>query len=224
MNGRLLVTAAVLGAMVSSQQGSAAVIPFTFGGSGISGSGSFTVGPDTVAGDPANALAITGMNGTFSDSNVGISGATISGIVPISPVAGDPLAPKSFSLFIVTNPPLGPPPARGVSYDDLAYLDGSPIVCTGYPGSGGFLDVYGVLFTIDDGGTPYTVDLWSNGRGPHLPPLSYGAAVINSADTIIHYQSGGLTASVPEPAAIAVLSIGLLGLGVAARRRRSTLR
>lgn len=219
MKRRILAAGVVLGALAFVPQVKAAVIPVTFNGSGISGSGTFTVGPDTVAGDPANALAITGMSGTFTDSNAGIFNANITGVVPINPIAGDPLAPKSFSLFIVTNPPLGPPPSRGISYDDLAYLDGSPIVCTGYPGSGGFLDVYGVLFTIDDGGTSYTVDLWSNGRGPHLPPLDYGAAVIDSTSTIVDYQSG-LTASVPEPAAISMLGIGLLGLAVAARRRR----
>lgn len=215
MKNAVLVAGALAGAMVCTQQVRAAVIPFIFGGSGITGSGSFTVGPDTVAGDPANALAITGMSGTFSDTNVGIGGATITGIVPISPVAGDPMAPKSFSVFAVTNPP---PPDAGISYDDLIYLDGSPIVCTGYPGSGGFLDVYGVLFTIDDGGTTYTVDLWSNGRGPHLPPLNYGAIVIDPTDTIVD-NKGGLTASVPEPAAVSVLGIGLLGLALRRRRR-----
>lgn len=222
MKRTLLTVATALGALVCAQQVRAAIVPFTFGGSGITGAGNFTVGPDTVLGDPANALATTGMSGTFSDSNVGISGATITGIVPINPVAGDPLAPKSFSKFAVTN---RPPPDAAVSYDDLIYLDGSPLVCTGYPGSGGFLDVYGVLFTIDDGGTPYTIDLWSNGTGPHLPPLNYGAIVMTVATgpsgpigTIVDNQSG-LTASVPEPTAISVLGIGLLGLGFLGRRR-----
>lgn len=213
MRREVLAAGAALAILICAPRAEAALIPFAFSGAGISGSGTFTVGHDAVAGDPANALAITGMSGTFSDSNVGIVNAKITGIVPISPFAPkDPLAPTSFSKFAVTNPV---PPGDAVSYDNLIYLDGSPIVCTDYPGSGGFLDVYGVLFTLDNGDT---VDLWSNGRGPHLPPLNYGAIVIDPTNTIIDSQSG-LAASVPEPAAISVLGIGLLGLGLLGRRR-----
>ncbi len=156
----LLAGGALLVAMAVAARAEAAAIPFTFSGAGITGSGNFMVGPDPVLGDPANALAITGMSGTFSDANIGIVNANITGLVPINPVAGDPLAPKSFSKFAVTNPP---PHDDAISYDNLIYLDGSPIVCTGYPGSGGFLDVYGVLFTLDNGDT---VDCGATGADP----------------------------------------------------------
>lgn len=216
MRNGLLAAAAAFGVLAFGPQVEAAVIPFTFSGAGITGSGNFTVGPDLVLGDPANALAITGISGTFSDSNAGIVNANITGIVAINPFSPkDPLAPTSFSKFAVTNPV---PPGDAVSYDNLVYLDGSPITCTDYPGSGGFLDVYGVLFTLDNGDT---VDLWSNGRGPHLPPLNYGAIVIDPTDTIVDNQSG-LAASVPEPAAISILGIGLLGLGLLGRRRSAS--
>lgn len=45
------------------------------------------------------------------------------------------------------------------------------------------LDIFGVLFNVNDSGTTYTVDLWSNGVLPGTG-LSYGLSLAEGASTI----------------------------------------
>ncbi len=125
-------------------------------------------------------------------------------INPVNPPVGAP-APVSLSYLFVTNPP---PFDTAISYDNLFYPGGSPITCADYLLSGGFLDVYGALFTLNNGDV---VDLWSNGAGLDTP-LSYGAGVINAANTVIDYQSDGVSMGVPEPGSLWLFGSGLLGL------------
>lgn len=209
-----LFAGAVIAATALATQSHAGTIPFVLGGAGLSGSGSITYGPDPVAGDAPNALAITAMSGTFSDTNIGITG-TITGVVAISPVSppkGAPF-PNSFSYYTVTNPP---PPDTAISYDDLFYSGvGSPDVCPGYPLFGGFLDIYGVIFTLSNG---YSVDFYSNGGIPGVVPISYGAVVIDPSDTVVDNVTGGVSAQVPEPGSL--LLLGSFLIGAAALRRR----
>lgn len=216
-----LFAGVMIAATALATQSHAGTIPFLLSGAGLSGSGTITYGPDPVAGDAPNALAITGMSGTFSDSTVGISGATITGIVAIDPVSPPKEAPfpNSFSLLTVTNPP---PMDSGISYDNLFYSGvGSPDVCPGYPGFGGFLDIYGVVFALDNGDL---VDFFSNGAIPPPPvavPLNYGAVVMESTDmgtTVIDNVSDGVSAQVPEPGSL--LLLGSFLIGAAALRRR----
>ncbi len=216
MKATLLAAVAVIAALALVPQARAEVAGFKFSGAGTSGSGLFTFTPDTVVGDPAGAYTITGISGTLSDVNIGISNAAITGLVPINPVPpkGPPF-PVSLSLLPVVNPP---PFDTAISYDNLLYPGGSPITCLDYALAGGYLDVYGVLFTLNNGDV---VDLWSNGAGPGMP-LSYGDGVISLADTgntVIDYQSGGVSLSVPEPGSFSLLGVGLLG--ALAWRRRS---
>ena len=151
--------------MVTTACGSpirADVVNLNFSGAGTVGSLALTVTPDKVVGDPLGAYTITGISGTFSDSNAGAntSNATISGLVPINSAGsavGAP-APAVLSYFTVTNPP---PHDTSISYDNLYYPGGSPVTCANYPASGGFLDVYGVLFKLSNNDV---VDLWSNGQ------------------------------------------------------------
>lgn len=218
MRNGLLVAGAVIGALAAAPYARADVIPFAFNGGGISGSGVLTYAPDTVAGDPAGAFTITDISGTFSDANLSIAGATITGIVaanPVNPPVGSP-APVSLGYFAVTNPPAG---SNAISYDDLFYPGGSPVTCAGYPLSGGFLDVYGALFTLDNGDT---VDLWSDGEGPSSL-LAYGAAVIDPNDAVVDYQFSSLAAAVPEPASLAIFAAALFAFGVVRRRPRKTV-
>jgi len=222
----------LMAAGLFGSQAEAATATFSFSGGPFSGSGVFTFVPDISpadpnpsCGDPANnpcrsdpagAYAITGVTGTFSDSNLGISNAAITGLIPISPAnekdsTFDPLVPTSLSFT-----------PSGLSYNNLFFPAGSPIDCD-YPFDGTFLDVFGVAFTIAGGDT---VNLWGDGAEPGVGN-TYGVGVANGANGL-DYQFDGVsgTASVPEPATWAMMLFGLGGIGAAmrtARRKRVAL-
>lgn len=197
-------------------------VNFSFSGSGVSGSGTLTYTQGA-----GGAGAITGITGTFTDNNAGINGkpsivnVPITGLVAINPVVPLPaeVTAPDFSRFAVAGGVPGTPPSNSLSYDNTFYPDGSPVVCTDYPFSGGFLDVYGVLFTLSDG---HVVGLWSNGDQPS--GLSYGVAVADASNTY-DYVSGGVDASVsavPLPAAAWMGLSTLAGLaGISVLRKRA---
>jgi hypothetical protein len=220
MNSRILAIGIVVIGLVSGTQVHAGGTSFDFSGAGVSGSGHITFETDTVAGDPVGAYTITGITGTFSDANLGIVDEAITGLVainPVNPPYGAPF-PVSLSILDVLNSP-SPDPA--ISYDNLFYPGISPITCPDYPGSGGHLDVYGVMFTLANG---YIVDVWSNGTIPGVPaPLSYGAAVVDRSMSVVDYQSAGVTFAVPEPGSLCLVATGLLG-ALGWRRRSAASR
>src|SRR5699024_2179772 len=99
--------------------------------------------------DPEGAQIISGASGSFND--ISITGVKArNGANPPPPET----RPRSYS----TVPPSLPYLA---SYDDLFYLYGAPIVCPpgqkhadGYKYPGGFLDIFGVMFTLADSSAP----------------------------------------------------------------------
>ncbi len=186
----------------------------SFSGGGVSGSLSLTLSgaTDQIYG---NAYEVTGISGTFSDANNGLDivNALVGSLVSITnatPESGNLLAPYDFSRFPVASGL--PPDSNGnVTYDNLFWPGGSPQTGSDYPFGGGFLDIYGLMFSIDGG---EVVNLWSNGTG-----MGYGVAVATSANALDYIGDGSVTATAtPELSTWAMALIGFAGLGYAARR------
>ncbi|MEO8746623.1 MAG: PEP-CTERM sorting domain-containing protein [Rhodanobacter sp.] len=174
--------------------------------------------------DPAGAQHITGASGVFSN---GTSHVSITGVIATSPGLAPPgeTLPKSFSWLF----------AQGVphSYDNLFYATGSPLVCPPaddppYTFHGGFLDILGAMFALDNGDV---VGLWSDGV---VPPglfgtsggLTFGLSVFTPSPdggyTLSSSQFAGVVATVPEPDFLWLFGTGVLGLF--AWRRSAELR
>jgi PEP-CTERM motif len=207
----LLVTASLSG------RANASTFDFSFAGPGVSGTIMFSYGTATDA-KYSNAFEVTGISGTFSDSNnsLNIVNAPILSLEPINYATPDPtnlLAPHDFSKFAVAS---GLPPQNNgvLTYDNLFWPGGSPQTASDYPLFGGFLDIYGLMFDIG-GGT--VVDLWSNGSFNGKPPIDYGVAVATSS-TALDYVSGGVAVS-PEPGTLILFGSGIVGLAGIVRRK-----
>jgi hypothetical protein len=221
---KLLVAVA---ATIFSAPSQAAVFMFNFVGSGITGTVTLTYAPNPRAGgpigtspniyDPVGSYVVTGATGHLSNSNIGLS-TTITGVVasnPSNPEPGNLLAPASFGHYIVDNGVPGPGGlAPGFSYDNLFYPGGSPQTASDYPFSGGFLDIYGLVFTTSSN---VAVNFWSNGD---LGGLTYGAGFTDGVD-VLDYVGGISASAVPEPATWSMMILGVGFAGGALRRRRA---
>jgi PEP-CTERM motif-containing protein len=217
MAKNFVISATLLFAASLPWQANASTFNFSFTGAGVSGTVALTYGAATDGKYP-QAFEVTGISGTFSDSNNGLNivNAPIGPLEPIKHDAPEPtnlLAPNDFSRFAVT---AGLPPDNNgfLTYDNLFYPGGSPATASDYPVHGGFLDIYGLLFDIGGG---RVVDFWSNGdfSGTGGGPIDYGVAVATH-DTALDY-AGGVSVS-PEPGALGLLGSGLLGILVWRRR------
>ena len=209
MRKTLVVSAALFVAASIPWEATAATFSFSFTGPGVSGAVELTYGAAADAKYP-QAFEITGISGTFSDSNNGLNivNATIGALEPIkhdTPEATNLLAPNDVSRFAVAT---GLPTQNNgfLTYDNLFYPGGSPQTASDYPGRGGFLDIYGLAFNIGGG---RVVNFWSNGNFGS-GPIDYGVAVATH-DMALDYVSGGV-AAVPEPSALALLGGGLIGM------------
>ncbi len=201
--------AALLPALASAE-----TFEITVNGDGISAAITLTYGAETDA-TYAAAKVVTGISGSFSNTALGISNASILGLVKTNfatPDVQNLLAPRNFSRFSVAE---GTSPISNgyISYDNLLWLGGSPQTASDYPFSGGLLDIYGLLFRIGSG---RVVNLWSNGDFGGGPV--YGAHVATVDEMLVKDAAVSVTA-VPEPASVALLLAGLGLVGVAARRR-----
>jgi hypothetical protein len=212
MRKKLIVSATLLFAASLSWQASASTFDFRFAGAGVSGGVELTYGAATDEKYP-QAFEVTGISGTFSDSNNGLNIVNVL-VGPLEPIKHDTpeltnlLAPHDFSRFAVASGL--PSQSNGfLTYDNLFYPGGSPPTASDYTVHGGVLDIYGLLFDIGGG---RVVDVWSNGdfSGTGTGPIDYGAAVATQA-AALDYVGGGVTAT-PEPSARALLGGGLLGM------------
>ncbi len=220
MRQKFVISATLLFAASLPWQAKASTFNFSFAGPGVSGNVQLTYGSAT-DGKYSQAFEVTGISGTFSDSNNGLNIVN----VPLGPLelirhdAPEPtnlLAPLDFSRFAVTS---GLPAEGGgfLTYDNLLYPAGSPPTASDYQVHGGFFDIYGLLFDVGGG---RVVDFWSNGdfSGTGAAPISYGVAVATK-DVALDYVGSGVSVS-PEPGEIGLLVTGLLGLLVWRRASR----
>lgn len=209
-------------------------VRINFGGAAGSGYADLTTAPDPNASsnytpdptppntsghlstyDPEGASYITGASGSFG-------GSAITGIFATSPGAPPELSPgvyenlpASFSWTIPSNP------AIANSYDNLFYFgNNSPLVCPptppdSYTYHGGFLDIFGVVFSLANDNY---VGLWSDGfippdgLGPGTGGLMWGLNVYGSDFSVLSSQFAGAYAAVPEPRFMWLFGAGILGL------------
>lgn len=186
------------------------------GGGGTDGHASLNVGPDTTAGDPAGAQLIMGASGTFSDASLGFYDVAITGVLARNfaiPVRPDdvPYVPASFSYVPSVG---GADMGIAATYDNLFYLAGSPLVCNPdeWPFAGGFLDIFGVMFSLSNGDL---VDLWSWGTIPGGSSMGYGMSVLTGSDSDGWTVVDGLysvRAAVPEPDFLWLFGAAAVGL------------
>lgn len=225
MSSHTLAAAAATAAMLAYAPvaGAAIVagnsIGFQLSGAGISALGMISYVPDNIAGDPVGANLITGVHGTFSDTNVGVVNAVITGLIATIPNPGNAPFATSLTHLPVLDPGGLLPAIDGssLSYSNLFYPGGAPDTC--FDGiTGGFLDVFGMMLTLNNGDI---AEVWSNGGGPNDSNI-YGAAVASDgAYTAIDYVGGGVRMSVPEPASLGLLAVGFALTGFVGRKRRT---
>jgi hypothetical protein len=196
----------------------AGTVQFSFSGGGITSSGTMTVvaAPDNTSGVPTpGTYEITGITGTFADTNDGVSGSITGLYTPISYANALTATSAAFT-------------GAGLSYDDLFFAGAdSPADCPGYPFGGGYFDVYGVAFNLSDGDVG---EFFSNGVLPGNPGALYAAADTNSTAILDEPNAGSTTqpngvlgsfTASPEPNTLLMLLGGFAVIAMIRFFRRS---
>ncbi len=217
MRKAFVVLATLLVAASLTLRANASTYDFSFTGPGVSGTITLTYGTAADATYP-QALEVSGISGTFSDSNNGLNivNAPIGSLLALThsaPETTNLLAPNDFSKFAVAT---GLPAQNGgfLTYDNLFWPGSSPQTASDYPLYGGFLDIYGLMFDIGGG---RVVDFWSNGGEPFTGHIDYGVAVATT-DVSLDYVSGGVLVT-PEPGTLIMFGSGIVGLAGFLRRK-----
>ena len=208
---------AVLTVLAIASLARAGTLTFSFSGGGITSSGTLTIVsvPDSTSGvSTSGTYEITGITGTFTDSNDGISGV-ITGLYQPPSYITPTIEPVAYTT-------------AGLSYDDLFFPAGnSPLDCPGYPFSGGDFDILGVAFNVTGG---YVGEIFSDGNFPGYSGPVYAAADAN-ATTVLDNPNptgslpepvgvvGSFYAPVPEPGTLLLLAGGLGLLAIRFARR-----
>ena len=203
---------AVLTVLAIASLARAGTLTFSFSGGGITSSGTLTFVPvpDSTSGVATpGTYEITGITGTFADSNDGVSGVIAGLYTPLSYIT--PLTATSTNPVAHTT--------AGLSYDDLFFPAGnSPADCPGYTFSGGDFDILGVAFNVTGG---YVGEFFNDGNFPGYPGPVYAAADANSTTELDNPNASGnlpiptgvvgTFTAVPEPRMLPFLA-GILGL------------
>jgi hypothetical protein len=217
---------AALAGMALVGQAHADTVGIKLGGAGgISGTVVLSYGPASDSKYPGQGFEITAVGGTFTDTTLGIVDAPITSLVPINhatpiDVPTNTAAPDDFSHFAVaTGLPIES--SGFITYDNLFWPDGAPPTALKFDGAGGFIDIYGLLFTIGGAAPAGTVvDLYNNGVGA-FSGIDYGGfgVVVATAETQLDRVMAGVTATAPEPSTWAMILLGFVGLGFAGYRK-----
>jgi len=187
---------------------------FSVTGSGIAGSGTLQVSNT----GPFGAYTVTGITGTFTDTNNTTNNNSFSGAITGLNFAPAPTTDNSDTYF--SAPAFT---ASGFSYDNLFWPGGnSPAVCVDAPiFFGGDFDIYGLSFNVAGG---YTMDLWSNGPdlgGYELNGSSSSGPFITPNMDGLAYAVSFSASPTPEPGSLALLGSGMTGLAALLRRKRA---